>query len=880
MHVVQVGLGSGSGTVSSAARLLLLLGALSSSVATACWPRAAQAAPPAPSGPHPRLFLGSAPVLDAIRAAAARSGTAAAALVASCQSATTQASSISASGYQGDNWSFRASACALSWQLTGNAQHAATGIKLWRALLEDIDTLGDKKACVAGATEAVAIASIRRDSGYAIRFIGPHTAMVYDWLHDAPGVTEALRQQTRDCFRNWITFYTRDGYLHDQPGANYHAGFVGAKALIAVAEAGEDGAAGDLIWTQAVDDVLGKQLLASGMAQDNAGTPRGAHHGALVGGDWAEGWQYGPLSVLEYAAAARALGEQGVDVGAMGAWASDLTLRALHGLLPDKRGSYAGGDFDSDSFFSDPSSSPMDATLLGPASDEAAGWAAFLNRQLFGTGGRDTIWQAVADTRVVTAADPTPAGSTRPLWYLARGTRNLYARSAWAPDAFWAVLTSAPRVVDDHQHVDASNFVFVRGGDGLIVDPTPYGSRSSLNSNAFTLDSNVVVGDYKPSQTDWSTADMPLARGTASGVVAARADFAKAFNFSSTASDVKLARRDWVFLPEGEVVIIDRARPPSATGKGYLRFRTPAVLTAAQSSPLIVRGDVGGSSLAIHAVKLVPATAPVLRQPVTASDCGDVQGACSVARSAVYEYAWEAAGPDLLAVHAIDGLVKGAAAADVAPIDAPPIDTTPAENAGVVGASVYRAQKQTFVLEPAVLPAPATLSYSVPGANPSRHVVFDAPADAMGRTTVTATVRDGRCAVSLVAGPGITGMPAIFTLSTADQGCMVSEDANVAPGTVSPGSGGVNRPPGGGAGGGGGAPAGGGAGGAPGGGAGARGQADAGAGPGLADRGAVTSGCACTFGDGLPGDGPLWAAALALLATASLLWARAKRKAR
>ena len=761
-------------------------------------PRATVAAPAPPNGAHPRIFLGAPAVKDAFKAAAAKPGTAAAALVAQCQAATTQPSNISASGYQGDNWSFTASACALSWQMTGNTEHAATALKLWRALLEDVVTLGDKKACVAGAVAPAAIAAIVRDAGYAIRFIGPHTALVYDWMHDAPGVTEALRQQTRDCFRAWVTYYTQQGYLNTEPGANYHAGYVAAKTLIAIAEAGEDGTAGDTIWTQAVDDVLTKQLLGNGMATSNGGIPKGSFNGALVGGDWPEGWQYGPLSVIEYAAASRALREQGIDIGAMGQWASDLTLRHVYGLLPDKSGMYVGGDTESEAFFSSPSGSPLDATLLGPSSDQAAGWAAFLNQQLFGAGVRKTLWQALADTRAVTAVDPTPTAATPglPPWFLARGPRNLYARSAWTTTAFWSVLTSAPRVVDDHQHMDASSFVFVRGGDSLIVDPSPYASRSSLTSNALTLESNVVVGDYKPSQTSWSGADMPLARGTASGVVAARADFANAFNFSSTASDIKLARRDWVFLPEGEIVTIDHMRTPSATAKAYLRFRTPAALTVVQASPLIARGDVGVSSLAIHAVKLTPATAPLLRQPVTAGDCGAAAGGCAVARNNVWEYAWEVPGPEVVAVHAIDGLAQGEIAADVAAIDATPIDTTPAENAAVVGASVFRAQKQTFVLEPAAVPGPATLTYSVPGGNPSRHVVFDAPSDSTGRTTVTATVRGGRCAVTLTAGAGVTGVPAIFTLSTAASGCTVSEDANVAAGTVSPGMGGFGQLPG------------------------------------------------------------------------------------
>jgi len=286
-------------------------------------------------------------------------------------------------------------------------------------------------------------------------------------------------------------------------------------------------------------------------------------------------------------------------------------------------------------------------------------------------------------------------------------------------------------------------------------------------------------------------------------VVAARGDFARGFDFTSTPSDIMLARRDWVFLPEGEIVTIDRARTPSATHKLYLRFRTPGSLTAASDSPFIARAPSGGSALAIHAVKLVPPSPPVLRDvPGDTGECTAAFGSCRLARLNVGEYAWEVAGPDVLAVHVLDGLAGADAPADVAPIDAPPIDTGAAQNAGVVGASVYRAQKQTFVLEPATLPAPATLTYGVPGANPSRHVVFDAPADTMVRTTVTAVADGDRCVVTLTAGAGVTGAPAIFTLATAAEGCTVSEDADVPPGTAPPGSGGFDRPPGGGPGGG------------------------------------------------------------------------------
>ncbi len=73
--------------------------------------------------------------------------------------------------------------------------------------------------------------------------------------------------------------------------------------------------------------MFGRDIVGNGLAGDNGGDPRGANHGALVGGDWPEGWQYGQLSVLEYALAARALAEQGVTWPEVSSWVDDITLR-------------------------------------------------------------------------------------------------------------------------------------------------------------------------------------------------------------------------------------------------------------------------------------------------------------------------------------------------------------------------------------------------------------------------------------------------------------------------------------------------------------------------------------------------------------------------
>jgi hypothetical protein len=741
----------------------------------------AVAAPPPPAGPHPRIAL-SAPALGVLKAKVGDASSATAAAIAECRKAAP--TSGDSSGYQGDAWAFPASACALAWQLTRDPAFAARGIKLWRALLEDVARIGDGKACVAGASPERTVAAIERDTGYALRFIGPHAALAYDWLHDAPGVDEGLRRQSRTCFRAWLDWYGMKGYLRDQPGGNYHAAFVLAKTLIAIATAGEDGATSERNWRETVDDLFGAQIIANGLAADKGGAPQGRMHGALLGGDWPEGWQYGPLSVIEYAFAARVLEDQRVGLPQTHAWADDLTVRFLHGVLPDRGHMYVGGDTEEEAPFLPVSGGPLLATLLGPSSPRVAGWAAFLRAQLDVRRYGPVVFDALAEARAVTPADPLK--SPRPPWFLARGTRNLYVRSGWNPGAFWAVFTSAPRLVDDHQHVDASNFVFARGADPLIVDPTPYGSRSTLTSNALSVDSDVVQDRYKPSQTFWGTAELPWARAVRSGITTARADVGPAFAFNNADSDVPLARRDWVFLPEGELVVIDRALTGGAGRSMYLRFRTPVPLSLSLNSGsngTVARGASGASSVAIHAVTLRPGASPtVVARPKT-GECADrAFGACTAARFPVGEYAVKLTGAQVLAVHVVDGLAKTEAPAAVTPLGG--VGSSDA----VIGVVVRRGGKTTYVVgDSATSARPAgALSYrtdgKADGKGTARHVVFDAPEDKQGRAAVGAEpTGDGNCLVTLSAsGPRmLKGRPVIFVTAPAASGCSITEDADV-----------------------------------------------------------------------------------------------------
>jgi hypothetical protein len=741
-------------------RIVLLLLALST---------AAAAAPSPPRDAHPRLFLRE-DVVGALEAQLPDAKSGAARAVRLCDRLAANPDEYR--GYSNWNWPVAASSCGLAYQLTRKAEHAAAGLKFLRAILDDRDTVGDG----AGGD-----AIVRSDSGYFIRVYAPYAAFAYDWLHDAPGMDAGLRAHARARFKAWIDWYAQMGYLPDEPGANYHAGYVFAKTLIAVAAAGEDGATFDAYWTDVVDEIYGRQIVGTSLAPG----------GNLQGGDWPEGWQYGPLSVLEYCLGARLLEEHGVPLPALDQFTSDLVLRFVYGMTPDREGLWAGGDLESDEPHARPNNRTLLAVIAGPSSDEAAAYAVKLHQDLDLGGELFPIYDALAEARRAQPADFL--ATSPPLWYLVPGTRTLFARSSWQPDAFWAVFTSGPHNVADHKQFNASNFAFTRGQDHLVIDPSPYGSLSSLTSNALTVASNLVGPDYTPSQTPWSRAELPWKRASASGVVAARADISRAFDFRETPTDVPFARRDLVFLPEGELVLIDRVRTDDPRRAAYLRFRTPGTFALEGE---IALATVGASVLRVVPVRRSSGT-PVLRR-LPAGDCfSSVRGKCDIPRIEVGEFALVLDGPSMLAVHVLAGYGAGDTIPAVVSINDPSIDA--AMNAGVVGVSVHKGLSRAFVVASSARDgvAGATLGYVVPAAGAARHVVFDAPEDGDGRSSVAVTRQGDRCAVAVTAGgPGaLDGRPLIFAVGNEQDPCVVVEDKAVLPGSV-PGGDGMSGGPG------------------------------------------------------------------------------------
>lgn len=700
-------------------------------------------AQPAAFGPHPRIWLDAA-THRAIQAQANVPNGPVARAQRRCAAAQQNPAEYSEGGWQGFEFVLTLSACLTSYVATGDGGASSTSIKYWQVLLDDYRNVGDGL----GGDGVVA-----HDDGYAMRTFAPFSALAYDWLHDAPGVTEELRAHARARFDAWSTYYATRGYLRDRPGANYHAGYAFAATLMAIAEAGEAGAAGET-HLRNVRDVIWQQGLLPALGPGNV----------LDGGDWPEGWQYGALSVLELSLAARALNENGLGGGApVAAWASSLPLRFLHGLTPRTRLTFAGGDSDAPFAHRAPDNGALLATLAGPASAEAKALARKLNTEL-GLHHENPLFDALG------AADVAPAASApaqAPTSYLARGTGNWYVRGSWASETTWGVFQCSRQLVEDHQYANAGNWVLSRGADDVVIDPSPYGSLSTLTGNAPAVDSRAVPEGYSPSQGYWGEKTaLVFARQSGSGVAAARCDYADQFRRRDVPSDVSLALRDFVLVPDGDggsVLLIDRVATGAAERGLHFRVRTPASLTLANDT---ATGQVGSSRLVIQKLWSSPGAVAV-RGVNQARECPSSNHVCDLSKlPSTQEYRADFSGPNAFAIHAISARTGGEAAAEA--LSGP----------GFRGALLaQRERKVAVVVADALSLAPsAALTYRA-AASALVHVVLDAPRDAQGRSDVR-TSRDGAdCVVQVTphagATPGFDALPLIVRLDTA---CAVEDD--------------------------------------------------------------------------------------------------------
>lgn len=693
---------------------------------------AAAPATPEPTGPHPRMLLTEVKAEWKRQAGEERGPVVGA--IALCKEAG-ETNRHDHALYQGGEWSRILQACLVAWAATDKPEHAATAIKFFKALIDDLDLIGDAKGGdMAG----------RRDSGYAIRNLGPFTALAYDWLHDLPAMTPALRLRARQRWAAWLNWYKESGYRARNPGTNYQAGYLISATMVSIAQGGEAAEEeGPKLWAFVVDELWGKDMAAAL-----------ATGGILDGGDWPEGWQYGPLSVAEYSLAMRIARDAGIKVDGVEAWLGSLFRRHVYALSPTDR-VYPGGDTEDEQANIAPHPLTLAAVALGDASADDKRWARGELGRLKLVDGEYLLYGSLANIGDKPALAPR---ATWPTWYQSPNSGSFYARTRWDDRAVWFIGECQYAIDVDHRHPAAGNFSLTRGKDDVIVDSSPYGSLSTLTSNAPTVASAQLPPNYIPSQAGWSEkTHWDWATQTRSGVVAARCDYADQYKFQHRPSDVPEALRDLVMIPSADgtdaaIVIVDRASTESEQRPMYLQFRVPGILALDGDTATTT---IGGTKLAIQSLTRSSGKPTIGKTKF--KDCfgeGIERGKCDASRIPVTDFRVQIAGPEPRAVHVI------AAAADK------PASATAISGEGWAGVRLSGGRDAVVVWPTA---AGDALRYRAPKGT---QVVLDGPHTG-GMATVTAK-RDGdACAVEVTAGGSMPGHPAVFSL---DDACAVTAD--------------------------------------------------------------------------------------------------------
>jgi uncharacterized protein (TIGR03382 family) len=697
----------------------------------------ASAAPPEPSGPHPRMLL-DAKLRAAWQAALQDGRGPLVGAVTLCDEDRTRRDHDGAL-YMGAEWAKMLQACLVAWAATDKHEYGVSALKFFTALIDDLEKIGDGK----GGDTAVA-----RDSGYPIRNLGPYTAIAYDWLHDFPGMTPELRMRARRRWAAWLPWFRDKGYHARDPGSNYQAGYLISATLVAIAQGGEAGEeSGSALWKFVADELWAKDMAAALSAG-----------GVLDGGDWNEGWQYGPFSVAEYALAARIGKAYGLATAGITAWLDSVLRRHVYALNPSDR-LWAGGDYDDDHAYMSPQVLVLDAISLGDASPDAKRWAKGELSRLKLTDKDALLYDALA-----MLGDPpqlVPRASW-PTWYQAAATATLFTRTSWDDRAIWFVAACAQTSGLDHRSPNAGNFVLSRGAADLIVDPSPYGSLSTLAGNAPTVRSGQKLPNYLPSQLAWSE-DIAWvwATKTRGGIVAARCDYSDAYRFQDRKSDIAGALRDFVLLPSADghdasLVIFDRATTGDVDHRMYLRFRVPAELA-------IDKAGTGTATIKDARVTITGAYSPSLGRTAL-KDCfkdGTTRGNCDAARFPVTDYRVELPGPEPRALHVIDATDAGGA-----------VKHTPLSGDGWTGVRVQGTRDAAVVWPNKSEDRLAVRAPKGQPGKPASLVVLGAPATD-GKATVSAKPDGDGCAVTIAAGGPIASRPLIVTL---DDACAVTAD--------------------------------------------------------------------------------------------------------
>lgn len=460
-----------------------------------------------------------------------------------------------------------------------------------------------------------------RDSGYGVRFYGTGMALGFDWLF--PKLTSTLKKRIDTSLNSWLSTYENDGFENDFPQGNYFAGYYAAKGLAGLATEGNT-AHGNSTWTDWLNNVHGDMV-------------QPYYEANLSGGGWPEGWNYGPLGVLNMSwpilAAKTAKGLNLVNpAGKPYSFPLTTPRYALYFTWPNQKTMedsglvYDGNDPTAarPSFFGDEAglleawgdpfapvfhSFAQEVRTAQPTEDsdaDAHKWDTFL------------FWNPKAATATYT---------TLPLSYLAKGMEMGAVRSSWSNDAVWGAFIGGPHTnfPDAGEEMpDKGSLAIVRGGRELLVNSWAALLRNTPGTNDgsdyFSLVYDNVFGSPPDGNRDifnvFYTDPEPLGQGTALRSDDARTTMSR-FEDGGTyvamrslylednypqypdGEDKSITSwtRDVVYLRSELFVVYDRTTVTDPATSQWMSFHLSQPTTAgADPAPGVHRFDVGSGA--------------------------------------------------------------------------------------------------------------------------------------------------------------------------------------------------------------------------------------------------------------------------------------------
>ena len=468
------------------------------------------------------------------------------------------------------------------------------------------------------------------DDGYAIRNMGASTAFAYDWLYDK--LTPAQRAHARARWKAWLDAWLAKGYRAHAPAVELSRRATCSASTADRDRRGRRGRRGRRRAVARVADECGARRCAGALAPT----------ACSQGGDWPEGWQYGPLSVARVRARRRA------RCAAPASTCPASRKLAGRGAAAPRLRAVAGGGRRS------PAATPTSRartcrrtcsrSTRSRSATRAPDDKRWARGELVAHEARRSgylLYDALAgvgDKPVLAPRDSWPT------WYVATGTRHLYARTRWDDRAVWFVAECAPRSTSITAIRDAGNFVLSRGKDD--VDRRSVAVRHAV-------DADEQRADRARRRSCRRTTCRARASGAADRLGLRDADARAASSRRaattaiSTSSRTAERRAGGAARPRAAaeratarrrcVIVFDRAKTGGADRGMYLRFRTTGQARARGGADRAT-ATVGGTKLAIASLARTSGT-PAIATP-SDKDCYKQDGArqCDAARFPVTEY--------------------------------------------------------------------------------------------------------------------------------------------------------------------------------------------------------------------------------------------------